>query len=288
MVRDDRERIPVLSYRHGFHAGNHADVLKHVVLIDCLQRLAQKETPLLYVDTHAGAGSYALREGYAAMNEEWAGGIERLRTAAAAGEPPRAVAAYLALVDGYGKNYPGSPAIAAATLRRQDRLVLFELHPSDAAPLSALLAGDGRAQVRNADGFAGLRGVLPPVSRRALVLVDPSYELAADYDRAVQAVSEALRRFATGVYLIWYPLLERGEAQNLPGHIVELAEKSLDVRLRVRSSLPGERGMSGSGMVVINPPWMLKEALDETMPWLTSALAEDAGASWSVNAHGPL
>ncbi|MBU1080331.1 MAG: 23S rRNA (adenine(2030)-N(6))-methyltransferase RlmJ, partial [Spirochaetes bacterium] len=196
----------MLSYRHGFHAGNYADVLKHVALVDCLSRLVRKDTPLLYVDTHAGAGSYRLREGYAAQNEEWSGGIERLLEAAKAEAPPPAVASYLSMMtrvdspDGRVDDYPGSPLIAARLLRPQDRLALFELHPSDYAPLASLFDDDGRVAARKADGFAGLRTLLPPPSRRALVLIDPSYELGADYDLVVATVAEALRRFATGVY----------------------------------------------------------------------------------------
>ncbi len=278
----------MLSYRHGFHAGNHADVLKHIVLMDCIQRLIKKDVPLLYVDTHAGAGSYLLREGYAAMNEEWAGGIDRLSSFAGSGNStstmPEAIAAYLALVRGCAPAYPGSPLLAARLLRRQDRLTLFELHPSDFEPLSTLFADDNRVQVKNSDGFAGLRGLLPPVSRRGLVFIDPSYELAADYDRVVTAVGEALRRFSNGVYVVWYPLLERDEARHLPARLVQLADKSLDIKLRVRSSLPGERGMSGSGLVVLNPPWQLREMLDELLPWLMRALGEDEGADWSLTA----
>lgn len=277
----------MLSYRHGFHAGNHADVLKHIVLMDCIRRLLKKEAPLLYVDTHAGAGSYLLREGYAAMNEEWAGGIERLAGLAESANSnstiPEAVTGYLSLVRRCAPAYPGSPMLASRLLRPQDRLALFELHPSDFSPLSALFSGDHRVQTRNADGFAGLSGMLPPISRRGLIFIDPSYELASDYDRVVEAVAKALRRFANGVYLVWYPLLEREEARRLPENLVRLADKSLDVKLRVRSSLPGERGMSGSGLVVLNPPWQLKEMLDELLPWLTRALGEDAGASWTIN-----
>jgi len=277
----------VLSYRHGFHAGNHADVLKHIVLMDCIQRLLRKDAPLLYVDTHAGAGSYLLHEGYAAMNEEWAGGIERLSGFA---EPenltqamPEAVAGYLSLVRGCAPAYPGSPLLAARLLRRQDHLALFELHPGDFAPLSTLFADDNRVQVRNADGFNALRGLLPPISRRALVFIDPSYELAADYERVTASVKEALRRFATGVYVVWYPLLEREEARRLPENLIQLAGTSLDVKLRVRSRAPGERGMSGSGMVVLNPPWQLREMLDGLLPWLARVLGEDEGAGWSLS-----
>lgn len=278
----------MLSYRHGFHAGNHADVLKHIVLMDCIQKLLKKDAPLLYVDTHAGAGSYLLREGYSAMNEEWAGGIERLSgfsgSSNSTSTMPEIVAEYLALVRACAPAYPGSPLLASRLLRRQDRLALFELHPSDFEPLSALFSDDSRVQARNADGFAGLRGLLPPISRRGLVFIDPSYELAADYDGVVTAVAEALRRFANGVYVVWYPLLERDEARKLPARLVGLAEKSLDVQLRVRSSLPGERGMSGSGMVVLNPPWQLKEMLDGLLPWLAQVLGEDEGAGWSLTA----
>jgi len=280
----------MLSYRHGFHAGNHADVLKHTVLLACLRALGKKDTPLLYVDTHAGAGDYALDSGYAAMNEEWAGGVARLESFSAAAEPPEAVALYREAVRAYGSArggaYPGSPSLAAAALRDRDRLALFELHPSDYGPLSSLFAYDRRVQARNADGFAGLRGLLPPPSRRGLVLVDPSYELAADYDQVVAALSEALRRFATGVYVVWYPLLERDEAKALPERLAALADKTLDARLRVRSSLPGERGMAGSGMFVINPPWLLKEALEPALPYLARALALDAGAHASLTARG--
>ncbi len=272
----------MLSYRHGFHAGNHADVLKHLVLVDCLSRLVVKDTPLLYVDTHAGAGSYPLREGYAAMNEEWAGGIERLEAFAVEYPPPPAVAAYLGLVHALGPAYPGSPSIAAAALRPRDGLALFELHPSDFGPLSALFGGDRRVRTANTDGFSGLKGLLPPPSRRGFVLVDPSYELSADYDHVVEAVDDGLRRFATGVYTIWYPLLERKEAVLLPGRLASLADKSIDARLRIRSSLPGERGMTGSGLVVLNPPWLLAEALGEALPYLAQALGEDAGAGWSL------
>lgn len=273
----------MLSYRHGFHAGNHADVLKHLVLIECIDRLVRKDKPLLYVDTHAGAGSYRLHEGYAAMNEEWAGGIARL--ASAAGPLPPAVARYLSVISEYAapeSAYPGSPMVAATLLRAHDRLVLFELHPSDSSPLSGLFAADRRVEVRTADGFAGLRSLLPPPSRRALALIDPSYELAEDYERVVASLGDALRRFATGVYLIWYPLLERDEAQALPARLRGLADRWLDVRLRVRSSLPGERGMAGSGMVVINPPWQLVDSLAATLPWLSETLGVDQGAAWNI------
>jgi 23S rRNA (adenine2030-N6)-methyltransferase len=278
----------VLSYRHGFNAGNHADVLKHVVLVSCISRLAQKDKALLYIDTHAGAGQYRLAEGFAAQNREWAGGIGRL-TAFTQGEtPPAAVAAYQSVISGFTarEEYPGSPAIAAALLRPHDRLALFELHPNDYAPLSSLFADERRVSVYKADGFAGLRSLLPPPSRRALVLVDPSYELSEDYERVVEAVGNALRRFATGVYAVWYPILERENARRLPQQLCNLAEKSLDIVMRVRSSPPGGWGMSGSGLVILNPPWLLEETMAETLPYLVRALGEDGGAGWSLHSRG--
>ncbi len=276
----------MLSYRHGFHAGNHADVLKHVALRACLVRLTAKAVPVLYVDTHAGAGVYSLREGFSAQNREWAGGVERLRSCAKDGPLPEPLRSYIELVGAYGDSYPGSPAVAAATLRGQDRLALFELHPNDYRPLSALFAGDSRVDVRNSDGFSGLKGLLPPPSRRGLVLIDPSYELAADYGRTVDAVAGALRRFATGLYLVWYPLLERNEARLLPDQLMGLADKALHCILRVRSSLPDQRGMSGSGLVLINPPWMVRESMAEVLPCLAHCLAEDEGAAWRLEAKG--
>lgn len=283
----------MLSYRHAFHVGNHADVLKHIVLIECIARLAKKDKPLLYIDTHAGSGMYRLDEGFAAQNREWAGGIGRLAEFSTGHAPPGAVARYLTIVrkpsiqhaDGgsaAAAAYPGSPSIAAGILRPQDRLALFELHPNDHAPLALLFAEDRRVLVHKADGFAGMRSLLPPASRRAFVLVDPPYELDADYDSAVAALSDAMKRFATGVYAVWYPYLEKTAARQLPARIAALAEKSLDVCLRIRSSLPGERGMSGSGLVILNPPWQLKETLEETLPYLVLALGEDGGAGYTL------
>lgn len=291
----------MLSYRHGFHAANHADILKHCTLISALSLLRIKDTPLLYVDTHAGSGSYALHESYSAINEEWTGGLGRLCSYHGVEKPPEAIEALLHVLTRYGAMereedgkpriprdavYPGSPALAAMLLRPIDRLALFELHPNDFTPLTELVSDDRRITTRNSDGLAGLRALLPPPSRRALILIDPSYELKDDYERVTVALRDALRRFATGVYVLWYPLLERDEAKSMPSHITNLAIKSLDIRLSVRRALPGSRGMSGSGMIVINPPWQLKHSLEEALPYLTRALGEDDEASWSISARG--
>lgn len=278
----------MLSYRHAFHAGNHADALKHLALVDALSYLVRKETPLLYVDTHAGAGSYRLEEGYAAQNREWRAGLSRLRESSGAGSPPDGVAAYLSLVDEYAAAsgradaYPGSPSLAARLLRPRDGADLFELHPADHLELASLFAGDGRIRVHKSDGPASLKTILPPPSRRALVLIDPSYELASDYEAVEACLSVALRRFETGVYIVWYPLLERAEAKALPASLLALSSRpTLHARLALRGQSPGERGMAGSGLVVFNPPWPLRATLEAALPWLASALSPDA--SWSLD-----
>jgi 23S rRNA (adenine2030-N6)-methyltransferase len=305
----------MLSYRHAFHAGNHGDVLKHLVLLECLYHLANKDKPYLYVDTHAGAGAYALDSGYAAMNCEWAAGIARLGTYGTGpheseagpgavsgvlrnqdpGKPvvlPSSIIRYLKTIEEFrvpeaGSWYPGSPALAALCMRRGDRAVLCELHGSDHALLQERFAADRRFKVLKTDGFAQLKALLPPSSRRGIVLIDPSYELAQDYPAITTALKDALARFSTGIYLIWYPLLERQEARDLPAAVETLAESLghdsfLRAELRIRSSLPGERGMAGSGMLVLNPPWQLAKALEEILPVLAAALGQDGGAGWTL------
>ncbi len=275
----------MLSYRHAYHAGNHADVLKHLVLLSCLAHLGKKETPFRYVDTHAGAGAFTLSEGYAAEREEWRNGAERLRAFADSGGAPRAVADYLALLEAYRAkegpaSYPGSPAIASSLLRDGDQGFLFELHPTDHAALAERFVKDRRIRVRRADGLSGLRALLPPPSRRAIVLIDPSYEVKNEYDAVVATLSDALRRFASGIYIVWYPLLEREEARALPDRIMSLHSRSrCAAALRVKRERDDGRGMCGSGLLVLNPPWTLKAVLEETLPYLVRALGEDDAGS---------
>jgi 23S rRNA (adenine2030-N6)-methyltransferase len=296
----------VLSYRHAFHAGNHADLLKHTALVCCLDYMAKKDTPLLYVDSHAGAGAYRLDAGYASQNREWELGYERLASFAGStigtAAPPRpealpqalpeglraylnAVAAFKAGPDGQSA-YPGSPALALSRLRPRDRAAFFELHPTDYALLLERLTEEPRARVCREDGFTGLKAVLPPLSKRALCLIDPSYELADDYEGAAKALGGALKRFATGSYLIWYPLLERAEAKAFPARLRAEAEAAgrpwLDARLWLRVNAPGERGMAGSGIFAVNPPFALAPALDECLPYLATALSPATGG-WSLD-----
>lgn len=208
----------MLSYRHAFHAGNHADVLKHTVQIALLRYLNQKDKAYWYVDTHAGAGMYSLVEGYATRLAEFADGVGRLWDRS---DLPPALADYLEQVKSFNPDgkltlYPGSPACAMRVLRPQDHARLYELHSSDGPLLQQAMQPWRRAvQIDQGDGFAGLKAVLPPPPRRALVLIDPPYEDKGDYKRVVDGLREGLKRFATGTYAVWYPLLQRAESQGL-------------------------------------------------------------------------
>lgn len=276
----------MLSYRHAFHAGNHADVLKHLVLVQLTRYLGQKDAPFWYVDTHAGAGAYELNTAYAQKLAEYRGGIGRLWERK---DLPDVLADYVALVrrfnpDGRLQKYPGSPFFALWTMREQDRLRLFELHSKDARLLQANFQEAGRkVVVDGSDGFAGLKALLPPPPRRAVVLIDPSYEEKQDYDRVFHALKEALTRFPGGTYAVWYPQLTRLDARELPQRLKRLPAKSwLNVALRVREPAKDGFGMHGSGMFVLNPPWTLHDAVAGTMPFLVEALREDAGADFTL------
>ena len=273
----------MLSYRHAFHAGNHADVLKHLVLIELTRYLGQKDKPFWVVDTHAGAGAYALDSAHASKLAEYREGVGRLWERK---DHLPAVADYMALVrrlnpSGGLKVYPGSPFFALWTLREQDRLRLFELHSKDARLLAENFANAGKQVVVSpTDGFAGLKALLPPPPRRGLVLIDPSYEEKQDYERVVKALKEGLSRFSGGTYALWYPQLTRLEAHELPQRLKRLPAKWLHVALRVREPAKDGFGMHGSGMFVINPPWTLHDTLTGVMPYLVSTLGSDSGAGY--------
>lgn len=279
----------MLSYRHAFHAGNHADVLKHIVLIELLDYYNRKDKPWTYIDTHAGAGCYALDSEHAEKTAESVGGIGRLWERE---DVPEQLAAYMKAVRQFNPHgrllfYPGSPALAMTQARAQDRLRLFELHPTDYLSLQQTFSTEGeRVQVRKADGFAGLRSLLPPPSRRAVVLIDPPYEVKDDYRHAVDTLRDAMRRFPNGTYALWYPLLARPEARLLPERLAALgADSWLDVRLAVKGAPRDGFGMFGSGLFVINPPWVLPQRLEAIMPWLADVLAEDGEAGFDLEHH---
>ncbi len=278
----------MLSYRHAFHAGNHADVLKHFILVQLLDYLNQKDKPYWVVDTHAGAGLYALDQGYAQKTAEYAQGIARLWDAP---DLPPALRAYVDAVrslnpDGQLKVYPGSPWLALHGMREADRLRLYELHSTDVKVLQENFAAAGRrVKVEASDGFAGLRAVLPPPPRRGLVLIDQSYEDKEDYRHLPQAIKDAVQRFATGTYAIWYPLLPRPEPQRMVDNLLRIEGlKCLDVQLQVCRPSTDGLGMYGSGMLLVNPPWTLAPLLRETLPKLVSLLGQDNSAQFRLRA----
>jgi 23S rRNA (adenine2030-N6)-methyltransferase len=294
----------MFSYRHAFHAGNHADVLKHTVLIAVLDHLLEKEAELTLIDTHAGAGLYRLDGDYAGASGEAAQGVLRLLASDVA--LADALSRYAGIVrafnpKGGARVYPGSPFIAHHLLRAHDRLKLFELHPTDARTLAAniaqLEAGRQIAVLRE-DGFGGATRFLPPPARRALVLCDPSYEIKSDYARAADFVTGALKRFATGAYLVWHPIIPRPEAHELPRRLKTLAAKAgkpwLHATLTVKSSkivtdASGARqrpGLPASGVFLINPPYTLKARLQAALPQMTELLAQDRNAAFSLDSGG--
>jgi 23S rRNA (adenine2030-N6)-methyltransferase len=284
----------MFSYRHAFHAGNHADVLKHVVLVQLLRHLASKETPFWVIDTHAGAGIYALEGDWASKRNEAADGIGRVWSRE---DAPPPVAEYLRAIraanpDGRLRYYPGSPFIALQCLRSGDRLRLFELHVNESKALGKNIAAAGRDATRRtiaaaADGFAGLRSMLPPPPRRGLILVDPSYEDKRDYARVVATLRDALTRFATGCYAIWYPQVQRREPAELVGRLARLPGlRWLHVAITVRRPSSDGLGLNGSGVFVVNPPWTLQASMRGCLPWLTAVLRQDDGARWTLDAGG--
>lgn len=303
----------MFSYRHAFHAGSHADVLKHTVLIALLEHLVAKPAPLLVIDTHAGAGLYRLDSEAAGLSGEAQDGVLKLNEAA--GQTPSAIAAmesvapalaaYLEAVRAVNRGgglriYPGSPFLAQRFLRKaaRDKLKLFELHPTDARALAANVAqleAGRQIAIDRADGFAALRTLLPPPARRALVLMDPSYEIKTDYAKVSACLQDALKRFATGCYAIWHPIIPRPEAHELPRRLRTIAQQAgkpwLHAQLAIgqrpspgpalAAALAGEParrpGLSASGVFVVNPPHTLKAALAPALVQMEAVLGRGRG-----------
>ena len=276
----------MLAYRHAFHAGNHADVLKHVVLTQVLRYMNGKDKAYTLIDTHAGAGGYSLQGRYAQKKGEFERGIALLWER---DDLPEPLADYVSLVrqfnpQGALEQYPGSPAIAQMLLRPTDQMRLFELHPTEHRILDAYLGKQRGVEVRHADGFDGLKGTLPPTTRRGVVLMDPSYEGNGDYGRVIASLRDALQRFAEGVYVIWYPQVQKVEAAELPRRLEALAPKGwLHARLTVAKPDSLGFGLAGSGMFVINPPYTLHDTLAGVLPWLVEVLGQYDGASYLLD-----
>jgi 23S rRNA (adenine2030-N6)-methyltransferase len=266
-----------VNYRHAFHAGNFTEVLKHMALCELLRLLTAKDKKLFVLDTHAGAGGYDLTSTQALRTKEADNGILRLMAAPRDGMPA-AVARYLSAVAAYDRkfghgagslgHYPGSPRLVRASLRPGDRFVACELHPQDALALKREFAGDRAVEVRQADGYHALKELLPPVERRGLVLIDPPFEAADEFDRLERGVRQALRRFATGCYAIWYPIKDEQAVASFIGTLAGL--KALTLELRLPPSSDGR--LAACGLAVINPPWKFEEAMAEALPWVARAL----------------
>lgn len=276
-----------MNYRHAYHAGNFADVVKHAVLARIVEYLKQKDKAFRVIDTHAGIGLYDLSSSEAGKTGEWHGGIGRLIDAELDPRLEAFLAPYLDAVraanpQGGLAHYPGSPFVARHLLRKQDRLSAIELHPQDAARLKAVFAGDIQVRVIELDGWLALGAHLPPKEKRGLVLVDPPFEQAGEFDRLLNGLSKAHQRWPGGIYALWYPIKDRDAVAGFRRGLAESGiPKILDIGFDIR--LPGrEPRLDGSGMVVVNPPFTLEEELRGALPALHGLLAEERGAPWSV------
>jgi len=269
----------MLSYRHSYHAGNFADVLKHIVQVAIIEYLKKKDKPFTVHDTHAGAGRYAIASEHMQKTSEYQDGIAKLfgkRTGVGV------IDQYVSLVEklnpvGRLTDYPGSPQISARLLREQDVLQCTELHTTDFALLKREFADDKRVQVLKEDAWQGLKALLPPQHRRGLVLIDPSYEMEADYNGVLPAVQMAMEKFATATYAIWYPVLDRNRTESFIRRFVKAGIPNLlRVECCVRPDASG-RGMTGTGMLIINPPYTLAQHMAQAMPLLKDALCDTNG-----------
>ncbi|WP_119469127.1 23S rRNA (adenine(2030)-N(6))-methyltransferase RlmJ [Vibrio cholerae] len=269
----------MLSYRHSFHAGNHADVLTHIVQRRILNSLQQKEKPFVYHDTHSGVGRYDLTHEWSEKTGEYKQGIARIWQQ---DNIPAELDSYLDAIRQLNQGetlryYPGSPRVARAHLREQDRMVLTELHPSDYPLLEQEFHRDRQVSIYKEDGFARLKASLPPQERRGLVLIDPPYELAKEYRDVVRAIAQSYKRWATGIYAIWYPVVNRCDIDDMLEGLQGLEiRKILQIELGVAPDT-NERGMTASGMIVINPPWTLESQMQTILPFLKQAIAPATG-----------
>jgi 23S rRNA (adenine2030-N6)-methyltransferase len=275
-----------MNYRHAYHAGNFADVVKHALLVLVIEHLKQKEAPFRVIDTHAGVGMYELAGAAAAKTGEWREGIGRLLGTGAAPIPAElqpVLAPYLALVqaanpEGQLRRYPGSPWIARRMLRPGDRLIANELHVEDGLELKALFARDRQAKVLNLDGWTTLKSLVPPPERRGVILVDPPFEEPGEFERMRLGLAAAVRRFATGTYILWFPIKDMAPIEALHRGLAAMElPKLLIVELLIRAPRNPDR-LNGTGLVVLNPPYRLEQQLSVLLPFLAERLAQAPGS----------
>lgn len=271
----------MLSYRHGFHAGNFADVLKHLVLIQLIDYLSKKDAPFCCIDTHAGAGAYPLDTGYALKNQEFLTGIGQLWQRS---DLPDAVARYVALIKQANPQqltrYLGSPLILQRLLRTKDRLCLYELHSAEVNVLRESVGNDKRVKIFHADGLKNALSLLPPTERRGLVLIDPSYEIKSDYTEVPKALIAMHKRFATGTYVLWYPVVNRHYNHTLERCLKDSGIKNIQLFELGLCEDNSQHGMTASGLIIINPPWTLTAEMQTVLPWLVSALTQETGTGF--------
>lgn len=278
-----------MNYRHAFHAGNFADVMKHAVLALVLVHLNRKDTAYRVIDTHAGAGLYDLAGDKAGRTGEWRQGIGRMLAEPLAPAAAGLLAPYLeAIADVRAQHgdalYPGSPEIARRLTRRQDRLTLVEKHPEEARALAQAMGGDRRAKVVELDGWTALKASVPPVEKRGLVLVDPPFEEPGELQRMGQAVAAAWRKWRTGLYMLWYPIKREDDADGLER---VLAAAGIDKRLRIELLVRRDSGdgrLRGSGLLLLNPPWTVKVDAEVLLPVLAQRLGAGGAGQWRCTA----
>ena len=277
-----------MNYHHAYHAGNFADVVKHVVLARLLEYLKQKDKAFRVIDTHAGIGRYDLSSMEAQKTGEWQGGIGRLIDTELDAGVAALLAPYLEVVrelnpNGGVKTYPGSPLIARHLLRKQDRLTAIELHPQDAGRLKAVLAGDFQVRVIELDGWLALGAHLPPKEKRGLVLIDPPFEKEGEFSRLVDGLSRAHRRWPGGIYALWYPIKDRKAVLAFRKALKETGiPKLLDIAFEIRPAST-EPNLDGSGLVVVNPPFTLEGELRLLLPALHRLLAVGQPSRWTLD-----
>ncbi len=264
-----------MNYRHGFHAGNFADVVKHLAEVAILAHLARKDAPFVVIDSHAGRGRYDLSSAEARKTGEAEAGFTKLRGI----KGPPLLERYLALVAGEGADhYPGSPLIAARMLRPQDRLVAIEKHPEEAAALKQLLAPWRKARVEEADGYARLPALLPPPERRGLVLIDPPFEADGEFARAAGLLKESVRRFATGIYLAWFPIKSEPSANAFVGEVLAAdVRKALKIEIAVAA---GQDRLGRAGLLILNPPFQFDTEMEAVLAAAAPRLEAKTRLAW--------
>ncbi|MDC9728451.1 MAG: 23S rRNA (adenine(2030)-N(6))-methyltransferase RlmJ [Methyloprofundus sp.] len=274
----------MLSYRHSYHAGNYADVLKHTILIHILEHFKKKEKPFCYVDTHAGAGAYSLQSEQAEKTQEYQQGIAQLWQQT---DLPDCVQSYVEQIkranqDDALTHYLGSPMIAKQCLRPQDQLKLYELHNTEIELLKTAMQRDKRIQIFHEDGFKHCIGLMPPQQRRGIVLIDPSYEIKTEYQQVVETLEQLYKRFATGTFVLWYPVVDRERIDLLEHKLKKSSIKNIQLFELAQSADSNEQGMTASGMIVINPPWTLKAQMQEALPYLAKHLGLNKAGSFRI------